>query len=331
MTAAGTLIPQDALDALRARHRLSDAVRRRTKLRKAGAEWAGLCPFHSERSPSFFVNDVKGFAHCFGCGWHGDIIRFVRDSERVGFREAVAMIDAGALPVVDPAELAKARSDDERAGVEHLAAVRRFWDEAVPVAGTPADLYLTARGIHVRPDTIRFGRVPSWRDKRSGAWGPSQPALLLGAEDLGGGLVGLQRIFLTEDGRKAAMRKPKLSLGSVRGASIRFGHVRPEATLTGGPEDGLSLWQRFSCQVTVYVACGESNLPFILLPSRVRQVTIARQNDAPGRAAAIKACELYREQGREVRLIAPDQRFKDWNDQLLGRETEDGRRYCIGP
>ena len=72
------------LDELRARVAVSTVVARRVKLSRAGREMKGCCPFHNEKSPSFFVNDDKGFYHCFGCGAHGDVIRFVVEQEGLG-------------------------------------------------------------------------------------------------------------------------------------------------------------------------------------------------------------------------------------------------------
>ncbi len=63
------------LDELRSRITLSSVIQRTSKIQKAGREWKGCCPFHSEKTPSFTVSDEKGFYHCFGCGAHGDAIR----------------------------------------------------------------------------------------------------------------------------------------------------------------------------------------------------------------------------------------------------------------
>ena len=77
--------PPQFLDELRARLPVSEVVGRRVKLRKAGREWKGLSPFNKERSPSFFVNDQKGFYHDFSSGKHGDIFAFVMETEGVDF------------------------------------------------------------------------------------------------------------------------------------------------------------------------------------------------------------------------------------------------------
>ena len=83
-----TLSPQ-WLDELRARILLSAVIAPSVKLTKAGREFKACCPFHNEKTPSFTVNDEKGFYHCFGCGAHGDAIRFLTDARGLPFMDAV--------------------------------------------------------------------------------------------------------------------------------------------------------------------------------------------------------------------------------------------------
>ncbi len=80
---------QQFLDELRSRISIADIVGQKVKLVKRGREYTGLCPFHHEKTPSFTINESKGFYHCFGCGAHGDIIKFVMDSEGLPFIDAV--------------------------------------------------------------------------------------------------------------------------------------------------------------------------------------------------------------------------------------------------
>ena len=77
---------------LRHRNPISQIVGQRIKLVKKGREFQGLCPFHTEKSPSFTVNDDKEFYHCFGCGAHGDAISFLTEIERMSFFEAVEFL-----------------------------------------------------------------------------------------------------------------------------------------------------------------------------------------------------------------------------------------------
>ncbi len=77
------------LDELRSRISIAEVIGEKVKLQKRGREYTGLCPFHQEKTPSFTINESKGFYHCFGCGAHGDVVRFLMDHEGLPFIEAV--------------------------------------------------------------------------------------------------------------------------------------------------------------------------------------------------------------------------------------------------
>ena len=86
--------PPGILDEIRARLPVSEVVGKRVRLQKAGREWKGLSPFNAEKSPSFFVNDQKGFYHDFSSGKHGDIFTFLMETEGLPFPEAVERLAA---------------------------------------------------------------------------------------------------------------------------------------------------------------------------------------------------------------------------------------------
>ena len=307
------------LDRIKSRFDLSAIVGRRVKLRKAGHEFVGLCPFHAEHTASFRVNDTKGVYHCFGCGASGDVIEYVRAAEGLSFRDAVAWLaDGDELPTVDldhRRQQARIERADRSAAI---LAAQAQWHEARSVAGTPAERYLASRGIvGPMPPTIRFGRVPLWRDKKTGADGRPFPALIAACQDVAGKIVGVQRVYLTEDGQKARMTNPKYSLGQVRGCAVRLGPPAREIMLCEGPEDGLTLRQRHP-GASVWVSLGTGAMPFVELPSIIKAVTLAGDNNAAGRDAVAAAGEAFTSQGRAVRAVYPGPTFKDWNDELTG-------------
>src|SRR2546423_14590656 len=95
------------LDELRSRISLSGLIGRRVKLVRRGREFAGLCPFHHEKTPSFYVVEDKSFFHCFGCGAHGDVIGFAMRADNLDFIEAVERLagEAGlGVPQATPQE-----------------------------------------------------------------------------------------------------------------------------------------------------------------------------------------------------------------------------------
>ena len=137
------------LDELRARLPVSEVVGRRVKLKKAGREWKGLSPFQQEKSPSFTVNDQKGFYHDFSSGKHGDIISFLMETEGVAFTEAVERLAAMAglaLPAVTPDAARHEQRRKTLYDVMELAA-KLFADTLASRNGAKARGYLGDRGI----------------------------------------------------------------------------------------------------------------------------------------------------------------------------------------
>lgn len=82
------------LDELRSRISIAEIIGEKVKLQKRGREYTGLCPFHQEKTPSFTINESKGFYHCFGCGAHGDAVKFLMDNEGLPFIDAVKKLAA---------------------------------------------------------------------------------------------------------------------------------------------------------------------------------------------------------------------------------------------
>jgi DNA primase len=82
-------IEKDFLDKLRSSILVSEVVGKKVRLKLRGKEFVGLCPFHSEKSPSFIVNDQKGFYHCFGCAADGDIVKFLMSAESLNYKDAI--------------------------------------------------------------------------------------------------------------------------------------------------------------------------------------------------------------------------------------------------
>src|SRR4051812_36977246 len=146
------------LDELRARTVLSAVIAPSVKLIRAGREWKACCPFHNEKTPSFTVNDDKGFYHCFGCGAHGDAIRFLTDNRGMQFMDAVKELAAKAgLDVPAPDPKAKERADRAASLTDVMGEVARWYAEQLQgLGGASAREYLTRRGID--QETIaRFG------------------------------------------------------------------------------------------------------------------------------------------------------------------------------
>src|SRR5215208_5648934 len=128
------------LDELRARTVLSAVISPSVKLLRAGREWKACCPFHNEKTPSFTVNDDKGFYHCFGCGAHGDAIRFLTDQRGMPFMDAVKELAGTAgmeVPAPDPQ--AKERADRVASLTDVMAACQAYYaEQLLGIAGADA-------------------------------------------------------------------------------------------------------------------------------------------------------------------------------------------------
>ncbi len=149
-------LPASFLEELRTRTPLAAVIGRRVRLARSGKQWKGCCPFHGEKSPSFYVYD-DGY-HCFGCGAHGDAISFVMQSQGLAFMEAVNQLAAEAgLEVPRPTPEA-AEAERRRLGVvEVLQAVQAHYQRrlALPEGRTARD-YLLGRGL-TEQTVARFG------------------------------------------------------------------------------------------------------------------------------------------------------------------------------
>src|SRR5437667_9968322 len=154
------------LDELRARLPVSEVVGRRVKLKRAGREWKGLSPFQQEKSPSFTVNDQKGFYHDFSSGKHGDIISFLMETEGVGFTEAVerlASMAGLALPAPTPDAAKREQVRKTLYDVMDLAA-KFFADTLASRHGAKARGYLADRAISPATQLqFRIGYSPTER------------------------------------------------------------------------------------------------------------------------------------------------------------------------
>ena len=172
------------LDELRARLTLSTIVGRTVRLKKAGNEYKACCPFHQEKTPSFWVNDQKGFYHCFGCGAHGDAIRFLTETQGLAFMDAVRELADGAgleLPKADPATQERQQRALSLIDVMEQAA-RVFEKGFAGIEGGAARAYADARGLSPEARaTFRLGYAADSRTKLRAAMPGVEAAALIEA------------------------------------------------------------------------------------------------------------------------------------------------------
>lgn len=157
--------PPEFLDRLRAQVSLSEVIGRRVALKRKGREYQGLCPFHHEKTPSFTVNDEKGFYHCFGCGAHGDAVRFLTENEGMGYTEAVERL-AGEVGLPIPQMTREQREVAQRFGsLQEVMEAACLWYEQQLREYRVAQDYLKGRGLTGQTARrFRLGFAPEGRD-----------------------------------------------------------------------------------------------------------------------------------------------------------------------
>ena len=136
-------------DELRQRLSLVDVISRRVPLKKKGQNYWGCCPFHNEKTPSFSVNEEKGFYHCFGCGEHGDIISFTMKSENIDFKTAISeLADMAGIKMPEIKQKTQQQIEEEENYIkitEHAAKI--YQDLLYKDSGKQALEYIKTRGF----------------------------------------------------------------------------------------------------------------------------------------------------------------------------------------
>lgn len=317
--------PEALADAKRVS--VSSIARTYIKLAKTGNLYEALCPFHKEKSPSFII--YHDHFHCFGCGKHGDGIAFLMLVRGIDFAQAVSELTNGVAYRQESSQFLdrqrESAAEYARAGADGLpgdeaergrqAEARAIWQNAKPIDGTLAEIYLRrTRAISCPiPHTIRFAPSLFFAPARK-----ELPALLAALQDGRGAVSSVQRIFLASDGRKAEPAKEaKRTKGPMRDGAVRLGQAGRLLGISGSVEDALSCRQLFS--VSVWATCGENRLGALTLPPEVEDIVIFADADEVGKAAAFKAAEVYEAQGRSADVQFPPSGHKDFNSWLQAR------------
>lgn len=305
------------LDQLRDRTSLSGLIGASVKLAKAGKEHKGCCPFHHEKSASFFVNDEKGFYHCFGCGAHGDAIRWMTDQRGLDFIDAVKELAAKAgmdVPAPSAEQAARQQHVETVGGVLERAAA---WFGKQLAGDARATAMLAERGVGAE-QVAKFGLGLAPRSSSVIGCGAPAPALVE---------AGL--MFTTDDGyRERFQQRLMIPIHDARGRMIGFGgralSDRQDAKYVNSPEGphfdkGRTLYNLhraaapsrsarrlvvvegyFDCVALDAAGLGEVVAPMgtamteaqLMRAWRVHHCPILLfDGDSAGRKAALRACE----------------------------------------
>ncbi len=339
------LFPQTFIDDLRLQANILQVVQEYVPLKRAGTSYKGLCPFHSEKTPSFQVHPEKGFFHCFGCGVGGDVFKFIELHEKVGFQDAVRML-AQKVGVALP-EPAEGNGDDARRDSAlreallkvHEIAAAYFREQLATPAGAWARAQLAQRDVTAQTiEQLGLGFAPSSRE--------GLKARLLQQGFAQGLLLQSGLIAQRESGEVVDRFRNRLMVPICRdtGSVIAFGGRQMDAD-QGGPKYlnspetpiyskgrtlyGLNLTksqmrsvgfavlvegyfdfaQVFQSQAAPTVAsCGTALTPqqAQLLRRFTSKVVLSFDPDAAGLGAAVRSCEMLVAEGFDVNVVVLD-------------------------
>lgn len=332
------LFPQQFIDDLKQHADIVVVIQDYVSLKKSGATYKGLCPFHGERTPSFHVNRDKGFFHCFGCGAGGDVFKFLELRESVAFPDAVRMLAQrfGMTPPELEQTDAQRASTGERESLlkVHEAAAAWFRQQLLLPAGARVRAQIAARGVTPETsDALNLGFAPTARDALKQALlaqGFSQ-ALLLRAgllvhRDDGsvvdrfrnrlmipiaretGSVIAFGGRAVDPDQQPKYLNSPETPIytksRTLYGLNLSKAAIREAgfAILVEGYFDYAQLFQ--AGFRSVVASCGTA-----LTPSQAQQlrrftpkVVLSFDPDAAGQGATAKSCEMLVTEGFEVNV-----------------------------
>ncbi len=351
------LFPQQFVEDLKHHADIVVVIQDYVSLKKSGATYKGLCPFHGEKTPSFHVNRDKGFFHCFGCGVGGDVFKFLELHEKVGFQDAVKQL--AQRFGIDVPELEQ--TDDQRASTAeregllkvHEAAAAWFRGQLASPAGARIRSQIASRGVtDATSEALALGFAPAARDGLKQALmtqGFSQALLvragLLVQRDEGsvvdrfrnrlmipisrdtGSVTAFGGRAIDADQQPKYLNSPETPIYSkgrtlyglnLSKAAIRQGGF---AVLVEGYFDFAQVYQ--AGFQAVVASCGTA-----LTPAQAQQlrrftgkVVLSFDPDAAGQGATAKSCEMLVAEGFEVNVaILPAGDDPDTYVRKHGRE-----------
>ena len=332
------LFPAGFIDDIKHQADIVVVIQDYVSLKKTGATYKGLCPFHGERTPSFHVNRDKGFFHCFGCGVGGDVIKFIELHEKVGFANAVRILAQRfgiALPELEATDEQRANASEREALLKiHEAAAAFFRQELASNAGGRVRRQIAGRGVApATSEALGLGYAPQSRDGLKNTLlqqGFSQTLLLRAGlvmqRDDGtvvdrfrnrlmipicrdaGSVIAFGGRAVEADQQPKYLNSPETPIYS-KGRTLYGLHLSKAAIRQGGfavlVEGYFDFAQVYQAGFQAVVAsCGTA-----LTPQQAQQlrrftgkVVLSFDPDAAGQGAAAKSCEMLVAEGFEVNV-----------------------------
>jgi len=330
-------IKDTSVEAVKAAANIVDLVEARTRLRKVGARYTGLCPFHQEKTPSFSVSPDRGTYHCFGCGVGGDSIAFVRETESLDFVGAIEWL-ADRFHVPLEYEESSPEADAQRRRRERLYALldqassfyeRVLWSDS----GQAVQEYLASRGLSEDAcREFRLGLSPRGatlankaREKgfsreeldaaglvtRRGS-DYFQRRLMFPLTDARGRVIAFQARKLHEDDplRGKYVNSPESELFHKSNVLYGLNLARPAITkedraiVVEGNTDVIALRQAGLLPVVASMGTALTDRQLKELARLTRRIFLCFDSDAAGEEATLRGMELAIREGFDVRIVA---------------------------
>ena len=273
-------------------------------VKRLGGTWTpdgGMCrcPAHNDRTPSLSVR-VGRTALLFKC---------FAGCETIDVMRAIRGLDMS-IPAGGQRLAGSPSSPHSPVWLRRRA--QDLWDEALPIAGTPAQTYLRRRAIPLTPPVLRYHpRTPLGRGKLAAF----RPAMLAAIHE-DDRLVALQRTFLDaqEPRRARDLAHPRRSLAQPGRGAVLLAAATEALGLAEGVESALSAMILLG--IPVWATLGSERFPHVAVPQTVTRLILLPDNDRAGRIGAAKASEVHVLPGRTIETIWPPAGFNDWNDVL---------------
>jgi putative DNA primase/helicase len=282
---------------------------------RSASGWRCKCLLHGSRGPTLALRDGNRglIVHCHGGCPPGKILAELRLRGLLG--ERIAADAAAPDPAIQLRRWEAEAADRQR----RIALARDMWESSHPASGTVVERYLRSRGIEIPvPPCIRFIGMHTpygWHPPS----GERRPVMVAAVEHVACGLVAVSRSYLATDGSmRATLDMPRLFTGSVAGAAVRVGDLRPDTPLiiAEGIESALAASELLGWPAWAALSAG--GIDRLILPAEARDVVITCDHDASGvgERGARRAALRWAAEGRRVRLVIPDQVGADPNDLL---------------
>ena len=337
------LFPQQFIDDLRLQVNILQVIQEYVPLRKMGATWKGLCPFHSEKTPSFHVNPEKGFFHCFGCGVGGNVFKFLELHEKVTFPEAVRMLAQKAgMSIPETVDAEKEQGHDAKTRETllkiHEEAAAYFRDMLGSAAGARARQQLADREVPQETiEQLGLGFAPNSRDglkSRLLTLGFPQALLLQSGlilqRDNGdvidrfrnrlmipicrdtGSVIAFGGRAMDADQIPKYLNSPETPIYSksrtLYGLHLSKAAVRKVgfAVLVEGYFDFAQVFRTDEAPVVASCGTALTTQQAQLLRRFTTKIVLSFDPDAAGQGAAIRSCELLVAEGFDVNVVVLD-------------------------